>query len=482
MRIVDTVYYWARVTPFRPAIIETSGVITYSRLAQAIEAAASDFERHITDTSRPVALSVRTGSKMLVSLLGLLRAGFDVVLANPAIFKELDAIGVKTLVFERGGQTLEGAESIVFNDAWLTSGPEKTSTKMPSKPAANTAGNILCFTSGTTGRPKPIVCPQSSWEQRIIFPLNSAFANYDRMLIVPGLTTSWGLSRAYEALHAGRTICHSLPGMPALWLANTYGAETMLVSPQQAIELVELQEKASPLPLRSLKTVQIGAAAINHDAARRIRKNLCRDIVLIYGSTEAGVVAVAPYDTVAAVPGAVGYIQPGIDVQTVDAAGRVLPIGKEGFVRVRSRVFAINMAASKIEDEWFYTGDLGWVTDDGMLCVAGRSGDVINRGGEKLAMPDIENFLRSCAGIKDVGACTVTGPSGFSEVWVGLVFEPMADVTAARFALEANPLYRNNIDKIFAVDTVPRGTLGKIQRDELKNMLQAIVDGTDGRS
>jgi len=477
MHIIDIVYYWARTAPLRPAIIEPSGVITYGQLAQAAESAAEYFAGNIADKSRPVAISIATGSKMLVALLGLLRGGFSVVLANSTVFKELAAIPATTLVFERGTPALDGGENIPFNDAVLDLDPKSANANKPLPVTSTSAsGNILSFTSGTTGRPKLVVCPQASWQERVVFPLNPVFFNYDRILIVPGLVMAWGLSRAYEALHYGRTICLAPPGVSTLWMLNTYNVDTMLLSPQQALELVALQEKTERFPLRSLKSVQIGAAAISRDAIMRIKKYLCRNVVLIYGSTEAGVIAVAPHDMIADIKGAAGYILPSVQVEIVDSAGRILPAGKEGFVRVRSRVFAANMAASKSADEWFYTGDIGSVTEDGLLCIAGRTGDVVNRGGEKLSIADFEKFLLTCPGVQDVGVCTNVASSGLSEVWVGLALSPAADIGAIRFAIEANAHFKNNVDKIFVVDAVPRGTVGKIQREELKKTLQSIAE------
>jgi acyl-coenzyme A synthetase/AMP-(fatty) acid ligase len=476
MHIVDMVYFWARTTPLRPAILEPAGVITYASLAHAVEAAAQSFARNITDRSKPVAISISGGSKMLVALLGLLRAGFNVVLANKPVFKELSAIGTNTLVFERDSASLEGGHNIVFDDTWLSFGSDdKNKNKMI--PFTKTkGGDILCFTSGTTGRPKVVICPQSSWHERVIFPLNSAFLNYERILIVPGLITSWGLSRAYEALHSGRTICLALPGQSTLWMANTYNVDTILASPQQTLELVVIQEKTSRYPLSSLKSIQIGAASISPASVLRVKKALCRNVIMFYGSTEAGVAALAPYDLIRDVPGAVGYIMPGVEVEIADAADRAVGVGKEGFVRIRSRVFAENMSASKSTDEWFYTGDLGSITESGMLCIAGRTNDVVNRGGEKLSIIDIENFLLSCFGVNDAGVCTVTGDAGFSQVWVGLVLQPSADIGALRHAIESHTQYKNNIDKIFIVEMIPRGVLGKIQRDEFRKMLKSIGD------
>lgn len=294
------------------------------------------------------------------------------------------------------------------------------------------------------------------------------------MLIVPSLVTSWGLSRAYEALHAGRTVCLARPGTETLWMMDTYQIDTILASPQQALELCELQEKSSRFPLSALKTFQIGASTISNSGVLRVKQNLCRNVIMIYGSTEAGVVAVAPHDMIADIPGAVGIIVAGVDVEIVDASERPLPIGQEGFVRVRSEVFAENMAAAKSPDQWFYPGDLGSITADNILCIAGRNSEVVNRGGEKLSILDIERFLSSCFGVNDAGVCTVMGDSGFAEVWVALVLSPSADIGVLRHTIESNTQFKNNIDKIFVVDAIPRGTLGKVQRDELKKMLQSI--------
>jgi cyclohexanecarboxylate-CoA ligase len=474
MHIVDMVYYWARTIPQRPAIIEPADNLTYASLAHAIEVAAKHFAENIEDKTKPIALSVSTGSKMLVTLLGLLRNGFNVVLANASVFKHLPAVGVDTLIFERGGPTLAGGTNIQFDDNWLNFAKRAESDNKTLPRTKSFGGNILCFTSGTTGRPKVVVCPQSSWQQRVLFPLNSAFSNYDRMLIVPGLITSWGLSRAYEALHSGRTICLAPPGPATLWMINTFDVDTILASPQQVLELTEMQEKSTHFPLSTLKSLQIGASSISRAGILRVQKNLCRNIIMIYGSTEAGVVAAAPYDMISKTPGAVGYIVPSVDVEIVDAADRMVPIGKEGFVRVRSHVFAENMAAAGSSDKWFYSGDLGSVTEDNMLFIIGRGGDVVNRGGEKLSITDIENFMLTCTGVKDAGVCSMMGDAGYSEIWVGLVLHPWADIAALRVTIESNAHYKNNIDRIFVVESIPRGTLGKVQRDELKALLQGI--------
>jgi len=173
----------------------------------------------------------------------------------------------------------------------------------------------------------------------------------------------------------------------------------------------------------------------------------------------------------------VGFTIPGVEIEIVDAAGHGLPFGSEGFVRLRTPQF-IEKLTPGTPDPWFYPGDIGWLTDNGILCIAGRTGDVLNRGGVKLSINDFEDFLSSCPGVKDAGICTLMDSSGFEEVWVGVVLEPSVDITAFQRSIESNAQFGTNIDKLFVVEAIPRGTLGKIQREELKNLLQMISINT----
>ena len=474
MQIVDMVYFWARTAPLRPAVIEPEGVVTYAALARGIEAAAEHFARNIPDKSKPVAISLIRGSKTLIGVLGLLRAGFGVVLAYKSVLEHLASAGADTLVCERDAPKWSGGTNVVFDDGWIRYGTSAADGDAAIPYPRIKEGPIICFTSGSTGRPKPIVCPQKSWQQRVLFPLNSAYASYDRMLIVPGLITSWGLSRGYEALYAGRTICLAPTEEAMLWIANYYEVDTILASPQQALTLADKQARGTRYPLSSLKSLQIGASAIAPDGVARVQKYLCRNIILIYGSTEAGVVALAPYEMIADVPGAAGFLLPDVEVEIVDDTGRVMPAGAEGLVRVRTPVLAENVVAGVSGPEWFYPGDIGSIAENGLLCIYGRVTDVLNRGGDKFSITDFETFLGTCHGVVDAGVCTLMGKSGFEEAWVALVLDPSVNMEALGHAIQSNPTFGRNVDKLFAVEAIPRGALGKIQRDELKTMLQAI--------
>ncbi len=477
MHIVDMIYFWARTMPKHPAIIQPDGIVTYRALAHGIESAARHFAHNILDKSKPVAVSIGNAPRMLVASLGLFRAGFNIVPVTKDLFEHLPADASGTLVYERDGATLDRATNILFDEAWLSIGRNLSQRDEPLRQTRTIDVHPFFFTSGTTGKPKLVARTQKGWDQRILFSGSSAFTSYERALIVPGLSTSIGFTRTCEVLYAGKTACFAPFGQTTLWLANTYDIDMMVAAPQQALALAEIQEKVTHYPLAALRSLRIGGSIISRDAIGRIRTHLCRNVILIYSSADAGEVAIAPYDMIANIPGAVGFTIPGVEIEVVDAAGDVLPRGSEGFVRVRTVQFAEKLPLGT-SDPWFYPGDLGWLTDDGVLCIAGRAGDVLNRGGVKLSVTDFENFLRSCAGVKDAGVCTLMGTAGFEEVWVGVVLEPSVDMAFFRRSIESNTQFGTNIDKLFVIEAIPRGTLGKIQREDLKRMLQAIGEDT----
>jgi acyl-coenzyme A synthetase/AMP-(fatty) acid ligase len=473
MHLVDMVYFWARSTPRRAAIIQPDGFVTYQALAHAIESAAEYFAATILDRTKPVTVTMPTPSKMLVASLGLMRAGFDIIVAGKAELAYVPASDSSTLIFERGDTPPSGRTNIVFNESWLSTGANVPSAGKPLRQPRTNDTDVFFFTSGTTGRPKRIVRTQKAWEQRILFNATAAFTDYERALIVTSPASAFGFTRAYEVLYAGKSVCFAAVGQPLLWLANTYAVDLLIASPHQALALAELQEKVTRYPLAALKTIRLGGSIIAPDGIERIRNQLCRNVVLAYSSTEAGIVATAPYEMIAHIPGAVGFVIPEAEVEIVDAEHRLLPLGTEGFVRVRSKQFLENFA---IDDPgaWFYPGDLGWLTEEGVLCVAGRKGDVVNRGGAKLSVADLEQFLLSCPGVADAGVCSLMGTSGYEEIWVALVFSPAIDMALLRQQIDSSPEFGGSIDRLFVVEAIPRGQLGKIQREELKAMLQAI--------
>ena len=217
---------------------------------------------------------------MLIASLGLLRAGFNIIVAGKNELPHIPPGDSNTLVHERGETTWSERTNIVFEESWLELSANAPRQSRPLSQPRTRDADIFFFTSGTTGRPKRVVRTQQAWEQQILFNSTSAFADYDRALLTPGLNSSMGFGRAYSALYNRKTICFAEAGQPMLWLANTYDIDLIVAAPQQALALAEIQEKVTRYPLAALKTILLGGSPLSADGIRRIKKYLCRNVIL----------------------------------------------------------------------------------------------------------------------------------------------------------------------------------------------------------
>ncbi len=479
MHVVDMIYFWARSMPSRAAMIHLNGIVTYRSLALAIEAAADVFRNEIEDKSRPVGVIIDSPTSALVASLGLMRAGFNILPVSDLAHERLSAIGVTHIVRESGSASIAGFRNVNMDPSILRFG-NNTAGNQTALPQISTGrAHPYFFTSGTTGVPKIAPRTHRDWEQRILFSGNSCFTEFERALVIPSMTTSFGFTRACEVLYAGKAVCIAARSDQALWLINAYDIDMVIAAPVQALALADYQAKNVKYSMASLKSIRLGGSLVAVEGIQRIKDYLCSNIIVIYSSTELGTVAVAQYDMIAEIPNAAGFIVPGVEVEIIDVEGAALPLDTEGIVRMRTPQY-IDKLPADASDTWFYPGDIGLLTEHGMLCIAGKQGDVINRGGVKLSANRIERFLLECAGVADVGICPVPGNTGIEEIWIGIV--PGADFDLKKFqsSVDLSSLYGGNIDKLFLIDRIPRGALGKTQRTELRQLLQRFFATDNG--
>src|ERR1700730_13092141 len=149
-------------------------------------------------------------------------------------------------------------------------------------------------------------------------------------------------------------------------------------------------------------------------------------------------VATAPARAIADTIGAVGYVTPGISVEIVDQAENALPAGQEGIVRIRSP-YGVNAymgdpveSAKAFRDGWFYPGDIGRLTPDKLLIIAGREKAVMNLGGDKVKPELVEEAIISFASIEQSGVFSVANELGIEELWALIVPRATWDEHALR--------------------------------------------------
>jgi acyl-coenzyme A synthetase/AMP-(fatty) acid ligase len=474
MHVVDMVFYWAKVDPHRLALIQPEMVTSYQALANAIEAISERIDQLSLERAEPLAVSLANPSYFIATVFAVLRSGYSAALVNPGRYPLLPSAGIRNLIYDIEGQVLSGGRNIRFDRSWLPSATSGAIQRSP-RPRITESGNIIVFTSGTTGLPKKIIQAGTALDQLLRHPFTCASGPHQRILVIPGVTSTFGFNRVCEILNVGKTACFAPDSMSALSLISLFDIGVVVASAQQALNLVEAERKCPGYKLDSLKTVYIGGGNIAADGIAAVRSRLCRNVVNQYGSTEGGLVAVAPFDLIADRPG--GFVFPWVQLEIVDEAGNVLPAGTEGLVRYRTPQLNENLKIAgadgipNVRDGWFYPGDVGSLTAEGLLYLAGRKSDVINRGGVKVSGTRIEEILTSMPEIKEAAACGVAGPSGLEEIWIAVVANGSPDTEAIKIHLRDHADVGVAPDEVFVLDALPRGEHGKVQKYRLKELL-----------
>ena len=473
MYLIDMIFYWAKTDPHRHAMIQPELVTTYRALADAIELTADRIDQLGLDRQEVVGVSIANPSFFIAVAFALLRIGYSAALVRPALLPLLKSAGIQNLIYDSQGLVLSGGRNIRFDPSWLSSAGQNEKKGEYRRSIKN--GDVIFFTSGTTGLPKKVTQSSAALDQLLKYPLTCATGAGEKILIMPGLSTTFGFNRLCEVLNAGKTACFAANSESALSLIGLHGVEIAVTSAVQAASLARRKNANPAYRVNSLETIFVGGGKIEPEGIDGIRAALCRKVINQYGSTEAGVVALTPFDLLADNPGAIAL--PWAELQIVDEIGKQLPTGAEGLIRYRTPQLAENLKLAGsdsipgVRDGWFYPGDIGSLTAEGILRFAGRSSDVINRGGVKVSGSRIEEILRSLPQINEAAACGVVGASGLEEIWIAIEANGSVDIGEIEELLRTHVDIGIAPDEVFVLDEIPRGELGKVQKLRLKELL-----------
>ncbi|HBO46027.1 MAG TPA: hypothetical protein DD670_19315, partial [Planctomycetaceae bacterium] len=197
----------------------------------------------------------------------------------------------------------------------------------------------------------------------------------------------------------------------------------------------------------------------------------------LYGTTEAGAIAVTRPGDAAAPGGCVGRPFDGVEVQIrraddSDADTREFGPGVD-LVHVRSNSVMVGylnnetLDASCLPEGWFNTGDLGWIDADGALHLRGRRAEVINVSGMKVLPSEVEEVIGWLPGVVEVKVYSGQTRQGLHYVKAAVVAEEGIDVARIKAHCQEQLVYFKRPGRIILLDALPRSSRGKILRDQL---------------
>ena len=176
--------------------------------------------------------------------------------------------------------------------------------------------------------------------------------------------------------------------------------------------------------------------------------------------------------------GTVGFALPGVGVRVHDDQGQALPAGEIGNIQVRgTNVFSgyWRMPEKTKEeftaDGWFKTGDVGKIDADGYVAIVGRSKDLIITGGYNVYPAEIEGYVNDLPGVAESAVVGVPHKDFGEAVVAVVVKKPGAalDGTAVVAALKTQIANFKVPKQVFVVDELPRNTMGKVQKNLLRD-------------
>jgi oxalate---CoA ligase len=466
----------------------TGRVLTYGRLAglvrqrrAALEAAVPFGARVLIDVADPIDFSV--------AYLTVVAAGRCAVPVNPqAPLAELERtvaavrpaaatgdraerlrwLGLPVLPAAAAGAA--GAEAGGLGDAWAAPWP----------------GSVLLLTSGSTGAPKAVELTEDrllhvaravarhnrlTQADRGFSPLPLFHINAQVVALLATLVT--GAALLVDRRFRRHGFWETMAGKDVTWINAVPAILTIL--------------SGYPVPVRParLRFIRSASAPLPVSVRRQIQARTGVPVVESYGMTEAASqITATPLDRPAP-DGSCGR-PAGAEVQIRDAAGLPVPAGTTGRIWIRGAgiigSYAGGRGADRFDaDGWLDTRDNGHLDAAGFLFLAGRSDDVINRGGEMLYPREIEEVLIADSGVRD--AVVVGRPDEIlGQVPVAYVIparEPataeslqhLLDELGARCAAHLSRYKRPEV--IYAVSELPRGHTGKIQRHRVGQMAPA---------
>jgi acyl-coenzyme A synthetase/AMP-(fatty) acid ligase len=113
---------------------------------------------------------------------------------------------------------------------------------------------------------------------------------------------------------------------------------------------------------------------------------------------------------------------------------------------------------------------VGRVLDNNMLVITGRTNELINIGGNKIAPERFENVILQCTGVKDAAVFTVDIGSALPQTWAAVVGDPSVSVAEiVKRCAETPTIGAPSVIK--SVAKIPRNSTGKILRDQLRREL-----------
>jgi len=355
---------------------------------------------------------------------------------------------------------------------------------------AGTTPFALCYTSGTTGRPKGAAIDQKCAHMRALKLLLELRLHPDDVMhfTTPMFHISC-LVMSLMGLMRGATQAV----LPQFELATTLallrrGEVTFMNAVPTMLSMILDRPEFTPADFGRLRTIMYTAAPIGLPLLRRLLGAYRGDLVQFLGQTEdLPQTVLTPEDHRRALAddddgmlASIGRPCMAVELKICDDEGRALPRGTVGELVTRGGTGMTGYwglpeeTARTLRDGWVFTGDLGVQDAAGYVTLAGRKKHMIIRGGENVYPAEVETVLLQAPGVRD-GVVLGLPDERWGEIVVAVVAPDRPDPDAAAIVAHCRARLASYKcpERIVFREALPYNAAGKVLRHVLRQGLEA---------
>ena len=287
---------------------------------------------------------------------------------------------------------------------------------------------------------------------------NLACVTHGAAMVIPAGT--FDPAATLETVQAER--CTSLYGVPTMFIAE--------------LSLPNFKD----YDLGSLRTGIMAGSPCPVEVMKRVQSEMhMPEVTICYGMTETSPVSfqTGKHDTLAKRTTTVGRVHPHVECKIVDENGRIVPRGTPGELCTRGYLVMLgywndpdNTAIAIDGARYMHTGDVAVMDDEGYVNISGRIKDMVIRGGENIYPREIEEFLFTHPGVKDVSVIGVPDPKYGEELcaWVVPKEGATVDLESVQAFCKGKIAHYKVPRYVKIVESFPMTVTGKIQKYKMR--------------
>ncbi|CAB4611065.1 unannotated protein [freshwater metagenome] len=466
---ISLIFEFALKNPSAIAISSGSIDITYENLVESVQLITASFISSGVRQGNVVAVATKPEFECLATL-SLMQIGAVSLSATESVFKNYGK-AIDQLITD-GSLPVASARQITINGDFFEDLGKHRATSETAKLKTTDLVRVV-FSSGTTGLPKGVPFTLENLLTRIDSARRNWMPELPFMSLL-GLDTVTGMQTFFWSVINGETYFSVTSAKENLKQISDKKIKSLKTSPARLRDLVA---EADVGEQRDLAIIQVAGSLLDNKLVANCQKKLGITPTYLYGSTEVGTVTRGEFKS--SQPNNLGSVVSDIDLEIVDDS--LNPVATNGNGKIRYRKAGMpnsywlknNSVETGFIDEWFYPGDLGFINDQGELVLAGRTDDVINLGGAKFNLLELDLWLQNSEMFDEVASFRVKTDEGIDEIGIAFVSAnpPIPELLTRRVRAFLNDL---EFKYLFRISELPRNKLGKIDRKSLTKLVSAI--------